>query len=298
MQGLIIINAHGFSENTFKQVSAVKSKFDLLNVKVDIRTNADILAYVNEEGNIESSFINNYDFVVYLDKDPYIALMIERSGVRMFNKASSIYLCDDKMLTHITLASHGIKMPKTISSPLVYDKFVVKEFKDKLLKEFSFPLIIKEVYGSLGLKVYLVHDENELSFYMEKLVNVPHIYQQFISSSFGKDVRIIVINHKVVASMERSSKNDFRSNISLGGIGKKIKLSKEFEEVAIKASKILGLDYCGIDILYGPNDEPILCEVNSNAFFEHISKISEVDVALEYAKYIVKTMKRRKSSKI
>ncbi len=298
MQGLIVINAHGFSENTFKQVSALKAKFDALNVRIDIRTNADILTHIDELGNIEASFILKYDFVVYLDKDPYIALMIERSGVRMFNNGSAICLCDDKMLTHIALANHSIKMPKTISSPLVYDHSISEEFKNKLMKEFNFPLIIKEVYGSLGLKVYLVHDENELSFYMEKLVNVPHIYQEFISSSFGKDVRIIVINHQVVASMERNSKDDFRSNISLGGVGKKIKLSQEFEEVAIKASKILGLDYCGVDILYGPNNKPILCEVNSNAFFEHISKISGVDVAEVYAKYIVRTMKRKKRSKI
>ena len=55
-------------------------------------------------------------------------------------------------------------------------------------------------------------------------------------------------------------------------------------------AEILQLDYCGIDILFGDNDTPLVCEVNSNAFFEGIEGTTGVNVAREYAKHILRTI--------
>ena len=52
---------------------------------------------------------------------------------------------------------------------------------------------------------------------------------------------------------------------------------------------MLNLDYCGVDLLYG-EDGPVLCEVNSNAFFEGLEAATGVNVAKLYAEYIVGTM--------
>ena len=56
--------------------------------------------------------------------------------------------------------------------------------------------------------------------------------------------------------------------------------------MAEKVSQLLELDYAGIDILIGNNNEPIFCEANSNAFFQGIEKYSGVNIAREYAKHI------------
>ena len=53
----------------------------------------------------------------------------------------------------------------------------------------------------------------------------------------------------------------------------------------------MGLDYCGVDLLYGDNNEPIVCEVNSHAFFGGIEKVTGVNVAKAYAKYILNKIK-------
>ena len=58
---------------------------------------------------------------------------------------------------------------------------------------------------------------------------------------------------------------------------------------AEKAAQALKLDYCGVDLLYG-EDGPVLCEVNSNAFFEGLEAATGVNVAKLYAEYIVGTM--------
>ena len=53
-----------------------------------------------------------------------------------------------------------------------------------------------------------------------------HFYQQFIGRG-GEDIRVIVIGGKYVCSMKRSNKNDFRSNIELGGVGEKFVADNE-----------------------------------------------------------------------
>ena len=85
--------------------------------------------------------------------------------------------------------------------------------------------------------------------------------------------------------MLRKNENDFRSNIGLGGKGYKIDLPQKASEIAVKVSKILNLDYCGVDILFDENNY-YLCEVNSNAFFQEIEKVTSINVADYYARYI------------
>ena len=106
----------------------------------------------------------------------------------------------------------------------------------------------------------------------------------------GVDVRVIVIGGKTVASMERRNKDDFRSNVAQGGCGVKIDLPENFQIVAESCAEILGLDYCGVDLLYGNDGEPYVCEVNSNAFFGGIEEATGVNVAKLYAEHIIKTI--------
>ena len=90
--------------------------------------------------------------------------------------------------------------------------------------------------------------------------------------------------------MQRKSETDFRSNAELGGKGYAYTPNAEFIAVAEKVAEILNLDYMGIDLLFGENGEPIVCEVNSNAFFGVMEQVSGVNVAKKYAEYIIKTV--------
>ena len=86
--------------------------------------------------------------------------------------------------------------------------------------------------------------------------------------------------------MERRAKEgEFRSNIELGGKGFPVRLTDGFREAAERAAKTLGLDYCGVDLL-DSDGRPVLCEVNSNAFFEGIEQVTGVNVAAAYARHI------------
>ena len=283
---LIVINGYGLADGIKHQVSRLTEEFSKRGVDVEIIKNTEVFAWISHE-NVDIS-LPKCDFVLYLDKDRYVAELLEKNGYKLFNSIDSISKCDDKMLTHICLANNGIKMPNTISSTLCYRDNGNRDYIEKVVEKIGFPMIVKENYGSLGKQVYLVNNIKDLLELENRLIHVPHLFQEFIESSKGKDYRIIVINHKVVAYMRRENKHSYLSNLATGGTASVVELPKSYLEMAEKASEILGLDYCGVDILEGRDGEPILSEVNSNAFYEGIEKTTGVNVAGCYVDYLIK----------
>jgi len=91
----------------------------------------------------------------------------------------------------------------------------------------------------------------------------------------------------------RYNPNDFRSNVLAGGSMTIFDAPIEFIETAEKASKALGLDFGGIDIMFGPNNEPIICEVNSNCHFNTFYKTTGINLALEIALYVIEQINNK-----
>ena len=180
-------------------------------------------------------------------------------------------------------------MPKTLSGLLCYDKFaeINAETLNRIESHLSYPIIVKESYGSLGKGVYMANSRAELLSLAKQLKLRPHIFQQAITSSLGVDIRVIVVGKEKVFAMKRESKTDFRSNVELGGVASKYTLPNSWRDFALKIAKLIDLDYCGIDILFGENGEPILCEVNSNAFFGGIEKVTGENIAKCYVDYVL-----------
>ena len=286
MKCLILVNAYVEKESYLYQARRMKEELEKRDISCDIIKNNNFSVYI-ENGNILNDYLD-YDFVIFWDKDKYIGEMLEKAGLRVFNRPESILACDDKMTTHIRLSNSGIPMPDTYPGILCYNKEqeVKKETIDLIEKKLGYPMICKHSYGSLGQGVFLVENRKQLEEISENVKTVPHLFQQFILESYGRDLRVIVVGDKVLGGMVRQSLNNFKSNIGSGGSGKIYPVSKEVGEMCLKIKNILNLDYCGIDILFGKNG-PVICEVNSNAFFETFEKVTGINVAKEYANYII-----------
>ena len=285
MKGLIVVNAYDKNEGYLYQPKRLKEELTSLGVRTDVKKSDGFLLTV-EGGNVLSK-VEGYDFCVFWDKDKYLLSMLEKAGLPTFNKKDAILTCDDKMATCIALAGGGVPMPRTFAGTLCYRKDEpVSSLTLDDAEKLGYPLVVKECYGSLGESVCLVNDRKTLERVAEKVKCKPHLYQEYIATSYGKDVRVIVVGDKVVGAMLRRGK-DFRSNVGAGGKGEPYPLTCEIEKLALKIAKILGLDYCGIDLLFG-KDGFIVCEVNSNAFFFEFERVTGINVAREYAEYIVK----------
>ncbi|WP_153123037.1 ATP-grasp domain-containing protein [Peribacillus tepidiphilus] len=230
------------------------------------------------------------DFIIFWDKDIRLARHLEKMGFKLFNNALSIERCDDKSHTFYVLADHGISMPKTIHAPLIFKNSSISDHNhlETIMEELGFPMIIKENYGSFGAQVYMIQNKEEMIAKSTELIRlgIPFIYQQYIKSSHGKDIRLHVVGDQVVAAMLRKSEQDFRANVTNGGKMMPYNPTKEQIDLAVKCSQIIGTDFCGVDLLFGPEEEPIVCEINSNAHFKNIYDCTGVDVSKFMMSYI------------
>ena len=53
----------------------------------------------------------------------------------------------------------------------------------------------------------------------------------------------------------------------------------------------MNIDYAGVDLLFGENDEPILCEINSNSFFQEFEKVTKINVAKLFVEMVLEKLK-------
>lgn len=270
------------------------AKFDLIydwleqaaadrGIRLQRMTNAQLMSIIGGSGpdGRSDKSAEQPDFVIFWDKDVRLARYLEAKGLRLFNNARAIELCDDKALTHISLARSGIRMPKTIIAPMTYETVGYNgyEFLEVVMDELGFPVVVKECFGSFGQQVYLAGDREELFDITRKIGTKPMLFQEFITTSKGRDVRINVVGSEPVAAMERVSDKNFRANITIGGRMKAYKPSLDQVETAIKVCRHLDLDFAGVDILFGEDDEPVLCEVNSSAHFKSVYDCTGINVA-------------------
>lgn len=189
-----------------------------------------------------------------------IRSFLEKQGVKFVNSTTGALTTLDKLETHFVASKFGINQPKTLFGNLTFE-----EITSKLGK----PFVMKSRFGSKGNDVFLVNSKTEFKNLTNQFQNVEFIFQEYIITSKGKDVRLYVVGNDVVGAIERKSTNDdFRSNVSLGakaelffGIPLKIK------KFANQFAKTLNLHFCSVDFLIGEN-EFLFCEANANASFK------------------------------
>ncbi len=286
MKACILVNPFLSSESEFYQPRRIREEFSARGVAADILPNA-WTARIGREGAAEE-LTRRYDLCVYLDKDRYAPRILETRGMRLFDRAEAVELCDDKMLTHIALAGK-VPMPQTYFAPLCYKADAAPQDAGEIGEKLGYPLVVKECFGSFGEQVYLARDGEELASLSARLRMRPHIYQELIGESAGKDLRVIAVGGEVAACMMRTSKGDFRSNIAAGGRGEPFAATEEVRRIARVVSETLRLDYCGIDLLFG-KEGMLLCEVNSNAFFGKIEEVTGKNIAAAYVDHICREM--------
>ena len=113
MKGTILVNAYADMPSLTEQASRLKEEFTKAGAKVSVVKNDDYSALCAKRGLLTKDY---GDFVVYLDKDKYLARILEKTGIRLFNRAAAIETCDDKMITHVAL-SGVVQRPENIPEP-------------------------------------------------------------------------------------------------------------------------------------------------------------------------------------
>ncbi len=281
MTGWLIVNGFLYSDKFDELTSMFCEAAANQHIRLIVKQNSQILT------DTATSLDTLPDFAIFWDKDILLGKYLEHSGVRLYNTASSIEICDDKRRTHLALMEAGVPTPRTIFAPMTYSGigFTSYDFLEDIEDRLSYPMIVKEAYGSFGEQVYLANDVHELHTLTKNTHTTDLLFQEYISYSRGRDIRLQVVGSSVVAAMYRYSDNDFRANITAGGHMKSYDPSDEECDLAIRATHAVGATFAGVDILFG-EDGPVVCEVNSNAHFKNLMDCTGVNVAEHILRYI------------
>ena len=191
------------------------------------------------------------------------------------NTSDSIANSRDKLRSLQILAEAGINMPITGFASHT------KDIEGVIESVGSTPLIMKLLQGTQGQGIVLAETRKAAESVMSafRQLDADIMVQEFIKESGGKDIRAFVVGDEVVASMKRiAPEGEFRSNVHRGGTMEKVQLTSEEENMAVNASRILGLSIAGVDLMRS-NRGPLILEVNSSPGLQGIESCSEVDVA-------------------
>ena len=283
MRGWLVINTFMDNQKFVNLYKLLSDAFNKRGVSLEIKRAQDISLEVGKP------LSEKPDFAIFWDKDIYLAERLEENGIRLFNRSCAVNLCDNKVLMYQELAKNNIRIPRTFIAPKTFEglNYNNRSFVDGVVKEIGLPIVIKEAYGSFGKQVYLANSSEEANLIINRIGFKDFLMQEFIASSKGRDIRINVVGDQVIASMLRENKNDFRSNISNGGNGTAYEPNKEYSDLAIKAAKALGLDFAGVDVMFG-EDGPIICEINSNPQFASTLKATGINLADSIVEYILR----------
>ncbi|QKY69586.1 RimK family alpha-L-glutamate ligase [Lentibacillus sp. CBA3610] len=295
LYGWIIYNGYLPGEKFLDFAEWIQQAAAKQHIETTIYKNNELLALLATESmNVLSAGKTKWpDFVVFADKDIYLAKQLELLGVRVFNTSETIAVSDDKIASYQLLASHHLPVPKTVIAPKAFYSISDNPIDDyyQAIEVLRFPMIVKEAFGSFGEQVYLVHSTDELAEKIDQLQGRPFMLQEFIAASSGKDMRLHVVGGKVVAAMTRHAPNDFRANVTAGGTMEAYQPTPKERHTAVKAAESIGADFAGVDLLFGADNEPIVCEINSNAHIRNMFDCTGINVADFIMEYIKMTLK-------
>ncbi len=278
-KGYIIINGFLREEKFFSLYSALKQSADKAGLQLELKTNIELMCDIASGKTVANETLP--PFAIFWDKDVRLAKTLEAAGMKLFNSASAIELCDDKSLTHIALMNR-VPQPKTVLIPLTFPRVGYTDcvFLEKIADYLGFPFVIKQCFGSFGAGVYLAGNMEEAKAALMKTAGGAAIAQQYIASSFARDIRAYIVGDKVAAAMLRHNESgDFRANVAQGGKADAYALNEAQAALAVKTAQLLGCTFAGVDLLFGENGEMTVCEVNSNAHFAGISAATGVNIA-------------------
>ncbi|MBP7740651.1 hypothetical protein KA089_00525 [Candidatus Woesebacteria bacterium] len=261
--GWILINSQS---NEYK-ISRLKELSINSGHKIKFISSVDVYLENNKSGNVilvsvkNNKMIDVPDFAISLIPDEKFDIhaykileFLESKNVRILNSVKSCRLATDKFKANILLSKNGFEVPETI----LFSKFTN-------IKPKKFPLIVKPVDGRKGRGVKIIESLLELREY-QKNTNEDVLVLQELIDSFGKDIRVYILNGECIGATRREKiQNDlitFNTN--------KIEINEDMRLKSIKIAKLFDLNFCCID--YFLDKKNTICEVNANPGYKNFEK--------------------------
>ena len=215
----------------------------------------------------------------------------EMMGVFPLNESIAIARSRDKLRSLQLLSRKGVSLPVTgfAHSP--------SDTNDLIQMVGGAPLVVKLLEGTQGIGVVLAETNAAAESVIKafKGLNAHILVQEYIAEARGSDIRCLVVGGKVVGAMQRTAKEgEFRANLHQGGTAKVIKITPEERSMAVRATKIMGLNVAGVDLIRSKHGSLVL-EINSSPGLEGIEKATGKNIAGEIISFLELNAKQGKT---
>lgn len=206
------------------------------------------------------------NFVLCRTIFPLLTAHLEAMGIPVFHNSRIAEICNDKRRTHLFLACHGIPTPDTC----------FHDANRLPAADCATPVVVKQADGHGGKEVFLCEDAAAFGTARQQ-VGSAYLTQPLYTP--GLDVRVYVSGQKILAAMERKSKGDFRSNFTLGGTARQVRLTEQQEEIVLKILSLLDFALAGIDFIFDENGNPLVNEMEDVVGCRMLYTHTEIDPA-------------------
>lgn len=178
----------------------------------------------------------------------------------MINSPEAMELAGNKYSSFVLFDRAGIKTPRTA---LITNEASIEKAHKKIGGKY--PVILKTLHGAEGIGVMKVDSEDSFRSIVQSMRKEGQdiLVQEMLD--LDGDVRTIVMNGKIMASLKRKKlKNDFRSNRSLGAETEPYSLSEKEKKVILKAARVSNAVLVGVDHGIDANGEMYVIEMNTS----------------------------------
>lgn len=288
-----------------KSADVVIPELHIFNCEnVSMEENAHNIVITDGEETFTIKDISNIDTLIFSrlsvqneEKCEHIVSALQDRGFLVLNPIEESAVACNKYETAVMLTKNDIPQPNycLMTKDILYDKKLYKKAMTQVYPEWDvedtdknekLPVVIKILDGHGGTGVALVDGKKMYAILQLIFAVAPeeNILIQKKEEGDGGDIRVHVLTLRdrqiILAAMKRIKiGGDFRSNVSLGAEAEPVKLTKEQEQLALKAALISGLPWCAVDIMplvKGSNPDlgnNVILELNASPGTAGISEV-------------------------
>ena len=201
---------------------------------------------------------------------------LEGKGVNVINSLNTSIFAGNKLFTHMLLMKKGIPTP---FSAVAFSQ----ESALDLLDRKGYPMVIKPTVGSWGRMIAMLKDKESAEAIIESRDAMYPIYQVYYLEEFvnrpPRDIRAIVVGDRVVAAIYRySGEAQWKTNMALGGKAEELKVTKELEDICIKAKEAVQGQIVGVDLMESKENGLVVHEVNNTTEYKNTVRVTGVNI--------------------
>lgn len=214
---------------------------------------------------------------------------LEGKGVNVINSLNTSIFAGNKLFTHMLLQKYGVPTP---FSTVAFSEEAALEALDVK----GYPMVLKPTVGSWGRMIALLKDHDSAEGIMESRERMYPIYQVYYLEEFvqrpPRDIRAIMVGDKVVAAIYRySGDGQWKTNMALGGKAEECKVTKEMEDICIKAKNAVQGQIVGVDLMESKEKGLVVHEVNNTTEYKNTVRVTGVDIPALMIDYALKLRK-------